>query len=105
MRSWRAYRANRVAQFIGFGSVALFLASQFFPENARSVMSEWINENVGVSALLFVLLMLLMIVPTLNLINWKCPRCGELFSYPARTRGACQSCGLTKFADPQAGDS
>lgn len=101
MRSWRAYRANRVAQFIGFGSVALFLASQFLPENARSAMSEWINENVGVSALLFVLLMLLMIVPTLNLINWKCPRCGELFSYPARNRGACQSCGLTKFADPQ----
>jgi len=105
MRSWRAYRANKVAQFIGFGSVSLFLVSQFLPENARSAMSEWINENVAVSALVFVLLMLLMIVPTFNLINWKCPRCGELFSYPARNRGACQNCGLTKFADPQAGES
>lgn len=105
MRSWQAYRVNRVAQFIGFGSVAVFVASQFLPENSRSAMSEWVNVNVAVSALVFVLLMLLLIVSTLNLINWKCPRCGELFSYPARNRGACQSCGLTKFGDPEAVES
>ena len=105
MRSFQAYKANRVAQFIGFGSMALFLASQFLPESARTEMSEWIDENVAVSALVFLLMMLLVIAPTVNLINWKCRRCGELFHYPTGNRSACQSCGLTKFADHRPGEN
>lgn len=105
MRSWQTYRANRAAQVIGFGAMALFLATQLMPQDVRSAIGDWINANVAISAFVFVLITLLMIVPTLNLINWKCPRCGELFSYPARSKDACQSCGLAKFADPETAQS
>jgi phage FluMu protein Com len=50
---------------------------------------------------MFLLTMFLMIVSTLNLINWKCPRCEHLFSYPIADRKTCQHCGLAKFADPK----
>lgn len=101
MRSWRAYRANRTAQIIGFSLVALFLSTQLMPEHLRTATGAWIQANGAFSVLLFVSMVLLMVVPTLNLINWRCPRCGELFSYPARSRDACQGCGLAKFADAQ----
>ncbi len=101
MRAWRIYTANRVAQVFGFGAAALFLSTRFLPEVPRSAVSNWVNGNVAVSVAIFVVVMVLLIVPTLNLINWKCPRCGELFSYPTRGRPTCQHCGLAKYADPQ----
>jgi uncharacterized protein (DUF983 family) len=105
MRSWQAYGANRVAQVIGYsGTVGLILAGAFLSEEARLGVRGWIGENLATAAVLFALLMLLMIVPSLNLINWKCPRCGELFSYPVRTRRTCQNCGLTKFENPHTGE-
>lgn len=104
MRSWWAYRANRVAQVIGYALMVLFLGTQLLPQELRSVVGGWINAHVAVSLIVLLLIMLLLWVPTLNLVNWKCPRCGELFSYPDRTRRMCQDCGLTKFKDPRAGE-
>ncbi|MBX3428449.1 MAG: hypothetical protein KF779_02580 [Hyphomonadaceae bacterium] len=34
-----------MAQFVGFGSMALFLANLFLPKKERYAMSEWINEK------------------------------------------------------------
>jgi len=80
--------------------MAISLAVGRFSGPLSAGLYVWINRHVPLSASIFLLLMFLMIVPTLNLINWKCPRCGGAFSYPARDRTACQHCGLAKFGDP-----
>src|SRR5690349_15766211 len=100
MRTWSSYRANRIAQVIGFGGVAISFAPRGLSGDVSVAFDAWINRHVPLSASIFLVLMFLMIVPTLNLINWRCPRCGERFSYPARDRSACQHCGLAKFGDP-----
>lgn len=101
MRSWNAYRINRAAQFIGNCAAGLVILSPALPKDTRSAISYWINAHPTASISVFALILLLMVVPTLNLINWRCPQCQELFSYPSREATTCQHCGLAKFADPR----
>ena len=100
MRTWSIYKANRVAQIIGFSAVALFLVIGRLPATGPA-LGDWINQNVLVSCALFLVALIVLIVPTFNLINWKCPGCRRLFSYAARGGRTCQHCGLPKLSDPQ----
>lgn len=93
---WRRYRRTRAIQIV------CAIASVGFIVYARTaVPQDWnLRWNSLVSMLLAPTLVGLWF-SSLDLINWKCPRCGSFFSYPAPDARQCQHCGLKKFEESE----
>ncbi|MEZ5920284.1 MAG: hypothetical protein R3C60_02925 [Parvularculaceae bacterium] len=105
--SWSAYRANWIISRGGMLFGTLILAAlkipHLVPDNLREAYHNWFNAHAVLGGALVFIPLVVTGIATLNVINWKCLRCGEFFAYPF-PRGDCQNCGLKKFADPQSGE-
>lgn len=100
MSAWRGYRINRWAKIASGSAGSFFLLAPQLSHPYKSGLQAWIASHPFLYGTALLLAISVVWVTTLNLVNWKCPRCGNLFQYTWIGQHSCKSCGLKKFEEP-----